>query len=58
MKTFILSALLLLMLSGCRFSVSAEKLQLSAAVDQPAYLNQEDPTTYEMPDGIPPDPPE
>ena len=47
MLKYFLFLLLLLCLSGCRFSVSAEKLQLSAAVDQPAYLSQEDSTTYE-----------
>ncbi len=46
MKYFIIACLLLLPAAGCRFSVSAEKLQLHVAIDQTAYLGKEDPTTY------------
>ncbi len=46
MKLLILLLLLLLPAAGCRFSVSAEKLQLAIAIDQAAYLSDEDPTTY------------
>jgi hypothetical protein len=44
------------MIGGCRFSVSAEKLQLSGALDQTAYLSDEDPTTYTDEPAIDPDP--
>jgi len=46
MKRFIFLLMLLLGLHGCRFTVSAEKLGLHVAVDQAAYLSDEDPTTY------------
>jgi len=48
--------LLILMVGGCRFSVSAEKLSLHAAVDQAAYLSDEDPTTYTNEAAADPDP--
>lgn len=56
MSRLIFILLLLLMIGGCRFSVSAEKLQLSGALDQTAYLSDEDPTTYTDEPAIDPDP--
>lgn len=56
MIRLLLLCLLLFALVGCRFSISAEKLQLSAAVDQTAYLSKEDSTTYESSTSSDPDP--
>lgn len=47
MKFLLIILVLFLGLTGCRFSVSAEKLQLSGAIDQTAYLSKEDPALYE-----------
>lgn len=55
MKWLMIPIGLFLFLSGCRFSVSAEKLQLSGALDQTAYLSDEDPTTYTDEPAIDPD---
>ena len=46
MKYLFILFVLLVTIGGCRFSVSAEKLQLAIAIDQAAYLSDEDPTTY------------
>lgn len=42
---------LLLFFSGCRVSVSAEKLETTLAIDAPEYLSREDPALYYDPDG-------
>lgn len=47
---------LFLTLGGCRFTVSAEKLGLHVAIDQAAYLSDEDPTTYTDAPTADPDP--
>lgn len=47
MKFLLIILVLILTIGGCRFSISAEKLQLSGALDQTAYLSKEDPALYE-----------
>lgn len=56
MKWLVLPLVFFLTLTGCRFTVSAEKLVLHAAIDQAAYLSDEDPTTYTDAVAIDPDP--
>lgn len=55
MKSLFIFLLLLLTVGGCRFSISAEKLQLAIAIDQAAYLSDEDSTTYTNEPAINPD---
>ncbi|MCK5617000.1 hypothetical protein KAR91_84845 [Candidatus Pacearchaeota archaeon] len=55
MKSICLILMLLFALSGCRFTISADKLALHVAVDQAAYLSDEDPTTYTDAPAINPD---
>lgn len=47
MKKLIIFLLFVPLFAGCRISVSAKELSFHAAVDQAAYLSDEDPALYE-----------
>ena len=46
MKIFLCLCLLFLFVTGCRISVTAEKLSLSVQADEPGYLAREEVTLY------------